>query len=140
MAAKKNGFQSGMTFGKADGPVRRTRKAAKKASTPDPPKMSRPTKPERISKGASEPVGNILDLLQKAAGLFQSVNSERKLLFTLGYKKGMWQFEIVNSWQMWFEKSLQSEFRSSTPEAAVEAFLSYVAAKGVNPAELTTPD
>lgn len=102
--------------------------------------MSRPTKPERISKGSSKPAGNLLDLLKKAADLFRSVHSEKKLLFTLGYKKGMWQFEIVNSWQMWFEKSLQSEFRSASPEAAVEAFLSYVESRQINPAELTTPD
>ncbi len=72
--------------------------------------------------------------------MFVSVPSEKKLLFTLGYKKGMWQFEVVNSWQAWFEKSLQSEFRAPTPEAAVAAFLSYVEEKNVKPAELTTPD
>lgn len=140
MATKKSGFQKqALKFGKREKrDSRRPRPASGVERDPaanDSRRTSKVTPPR-----SRKPMGELSDLLQRVAEMYVSVKSEKKLLFALGYKKGMWQFEVVNSWQLWFERSLPSEFRASTPEAAVQAFLSCVASRKLNPASLTSPD
>lgn len=72
----------------------------------------------------------LLELLSKANALFSRKYPNAKAdsyNFTLGKMPRGWRFSVINSWQTWHEKHLETDFGLyAEPEHAVEAFLSYV--------------
>lgn len=94
----------------------------------------------KLSKATSEPAPSLESLLARAAALFAGSPSRLKFHFTLGLKGGVWQFEILNHWPLWFDRDLKYEFRDADPVVAVQSFLDYVAKSCVNVVELSLPD
>lgn len=141
---KASGFRKGLQFGRAA-------KAAKKPAAKKKPKPVQVVEEKTtVRKAAKKSVpvmrqpavagDRLQSLLKQASALFGGTSSEKKLLFTLGWKKNWWHFEVVNAWQLWFEKGLAHEFRAANPCDAVAAFLKYVKSQQIDCASLTLPD
>jgi hypothetical protein len=89
------------------------------------------------SMPSATPLGQ---LLKQADDLFAHV--PKRLNETYNYSLGRfpsgWSFTVTNSWHKWMDRGLAHEFRLfETPEGAVEAFLTYVAANKIKVADLT---
>lgn len=101
--------------------------------TPRNPPMGR-------AAGVAKEEGELESLLTQAAELFRDAISQKKILFSLSWKKGVWVFEVMNAWQLWIEKGLRYEFAAKSPALAVSDFLRYVADKKISVTAMVIPD
>lgn len=78
-------------------------------------------------------------LLKEAAALWPERRAANETIdFSLSKFPSGWRFSVTNSWHKWFDAGLQKDFGLyATPEAAVSAFLEYVATNKIDVRRLT---
>jgi hypothetical protein len=80
------------------------------------------------------------ELLKQVDGLFKHKKEKYgSYAFDLArYNSGIWCFNVVNSWQMWGKKKLETKFYGYTPQEAIKGFLNYVKKKKIKIEKLRT--